>query len=54
MSANRILWNAAHRQCPRCGRKSAMVVTWSDDFAFGSTCRWCGYESAIAREEGKQ
>ena len=43
--------SAASRQCPKCGRKSALRHH-SDDFSFGTACRWpdCGYENLTMRE----
>lgn len=43
--------SAASRQCPKCGRKSALKH-YSDDVMFGSACRWpdCGYENMAMRE----
>jgi ribosomal protein S27AE len=42
---------AEKRRCPKCGRGSALKFH-SDDFAFGSYCRWddCGYERLTIRE----
>lgn len=43
--------SASKRQCPKCGRKSALV-SYADDLMFGRACRWddCGYESMTMRE----
>lgn len=43
--------SASSRQCPKCGRKSAMKFH-ADDLMFGSACRWadCGYENMTMRE----
>jgi hypothetical protein len=43
--------SAEKRQCPTCGRKSALVFV-SDDYHFGHGCRWpdCGYERFTVRE----
>lgn len=43
--------SAKSRQCPKCGRKSALV-TYSDDLMFGRACRWedCNYESMTMRD----
>jgi ribosomal protein S27AE len=45
--------SAERRQCPKCGRKSALV-RFSDEWAFGSCCRWsdCNYENVTQREWG--
>lgn len=45
--------SAERRQCPDCGRKSALV-RFSDDLAHGQQCRWpdCGYWFAFDRETG--
>jgi len=42
--------SAASRQCPKCGRKSALRH-YSDDLMFGTACRWedCGYERMTMR-----
>jgi predicted RNA-binding Zn-ribbon protein involved in translation (DUF1610 family) len=42
--------SATSRQCPKCGRKSALRYH-SDDFCFGTVCRWdgCGYENLTMR-----
>lgn len=42
--------SAQRRQCPKCGRKSALV-RFSDDEAFGRYCRWddCDYEDVMFR-----
>lgn len=41
---------AMTRQCPECGRKSALKFM-SDDFQYGSYCRYdgCGYERITVR-----
>jgi tRNA(Ile2) C34 agmatinyltransferase TiaS len=38
------------RRCPKCGRKMALQ-TYSDEFSFGSYCRWddCGYRHLSVR-----
>ena len=36
--------SAANRQCPNCERKSAMKFV-SDEYGFGSACRWCDYST---------
>lgn len=43
--------SAASRQCPKCGRKSALR-SHSDDFCYGTACRWedCGYENLTMRD----
>lgn len=43
--------SAAKRQCPKCGRKSALI-RYSDELMFGTACRWpdCGYEAMTMRE----
>ena len=41
--------SAESRECPECGRKSAMQFH-SDDFGFGRTCRWCGHSTYQARD----
>lgn len=45
--------SAESRQCPKCGRKSALV-RFSEDWGYGSYCRWklegkCDYERITAR-----
>jgi hypothetical protein len=42
--------SAKTRQCPKCGRKSALKFV-SDEWMFASACRWrdCGYESITQR-----
>lgn len=36
---------AKARQCPKCGRKSAIKKVYSEDVSFVSkVCRWCDYE----------
>lgn len=40
--------SAAARQCPKCGRKSALSRV-SDEWQFGHYCRWCGYENITQR-----
>lgn len=34
--------SALARQCPQCGRKSALV-RFSDETAYGRACRWCSF-----------
>jgi ribosomal protein S27AE len=43
--------SAASRQCPKCGRKSALKFH-TDDAMYGRYCRWqdCGYEAMTIRE----
>lgn len=43
--------SAESRQCPKCGRKSALRYH-ADDLMYGAACRWadCGYESMTMRE----
>lgn len=43
--------SAESRQCPKCGRKSALRF-YSDDLMFGTACRWddCGHENMTMRE----
>lgn len=46
--------SAEHRQCPLCGRKSA-VKFYSDDYQVGHYCRWklegkCTYDEVHARD----
>jgi hypothetical protein len=41
--------SAEKRRCRACNRKSAMQFH-SDDFGFGSTCRWCGHSTYRERE----
>ena len=41
--------SAESRKCPQCQRKSAMKFH-SDDFGFGSTCRWCGHSNYQMRD----
>lgn len=48
--------SARVRQCPKCGRKSALVRV-SEDWGYGSYCRWkyetpprCDYEDFTMRE----
>lgn len=46
--------SAESRQCPKCGRKSALI-RYSDDFMYGVTCRWkiegkCDYEKFTFRD----
>jgi len=41
--------SATKRQCPKCGRKSALAF-YSDEFSCGSACRWCDYTNATLRE----
>lgn len=45
--------SAARRQCPKCGRKSALVRV-SDDTATAQACRWldCGYTRITVRCHG--
>lgn len=42
--------SASSRQCPKCGRKSALR-NFSDDLMFGNACRWpdCDYENITIR-----
>jgi Zn ribbon nucleic-acid-binding protein len=40
--------SAESRQCPQCGRKSAMVA-FDYDIVFGSECRWCGFARSYER-----
>lgn len=40
--------SAQDRQCPKCGRKSALK-RFADDLMFGSVCRWCDYENITMR-----
>lgn len=42
--------SASSRQCPKCGRKSALTFH-ADDLMFGNACRWqdCGYENMTIR-----
>lgn len=45
--------SAAHRQCPSCGRKAALVKVMQDGFVEAKVCRWCDYEiprQAILKE----
>lgn len=40
--------SAETRQCPACGRKSALR-RFSDDLMYGVSCRWCDYEDFTMR-----
>jgi ribosomal protein S27AE len=42
--------SAEKRQCPKCGRKSALKH-YSDEDSYGTYCRWedCGYTSIKVR-----
>jgi endogenous inhibitor of DNA gyrase (YacG/DUF329 family) len=42
--------SAEARQCPECGRKSALSH-YSDETHFGSVCRWCDFARLYDREE---
>lgn len=43
--------SAESRQCPECGRKSALAH-YSDEFCYGTYCRWddCGFRNMTLRE----
>lgn len=43
--------SAANRQCPKCGRKSALKFH-SDEVMYGNACRWddCRYENITIRD----
>lgn len=43
--------SAESRQCPKCGRKSALKFV-SDEMGFGRYCRWndCDYDTYRLRE----
>lgn len=41
--------SAENRRCPKCDRKSATRFV-SDDFGFGTVCRWCDYSTYRPRE----
>lgn len=45
--------SAESRQCPKCGRKSALKHYSLPDM-FGTACRWddCGFENMTDREIG--
>ena len=47
--------SAESRQCPQCGRKSAMV-RFSEDWAYGRQCRWddCRYGEWTDRDSGER
>jgi ribosomal protein S27AE len=47
--------SAESRKCPNCGRKSALKFH-SDDFGFGSYCRWddCDYERITPRDQAEE
>lgn len=40
--------SAKTRQCPDCGRKSALV-RYSDEIMYGTACRYCGAEHMTMR-----
>jgi hypothetical protein len=50
-TSNALRLKAERHRCPNCQRKAA-IKSYSDEFSFGSYCRWddCGYKNITVRD----